>query len=503
MNFLVRYWKGNLPLVQAFWTYFIGLTCLLTLLASQIGMFVEGEALLPGLILVATFWTFTSIVFIWQTVGVVRAAARYATIEGRKHYSMFVYAIVFAACAIHVIIIWNVTVPEVLDIANITRGDPQWANPIITVLPNGREIEFLGIIKARSASELEKVIRNDPKASVLHLDTPGGREIEAQAMANIVRRYNLSTYVDQTCSSAGILVFLAGREHVIRSDARLGFHSSRSPGMPDSKANDRQIKILMDAGASTSFVERVINTPPESIWYPASTELLNQGLITKISDGADFSVGTREKAKYSLEGLKEALQTDPEMRALAERVPLEYGIVLVRAAAAISDGVSVIAATHDLRVLLQTTVANAYACASGAALDAWLDLNIEMFRRNMYEDPENTLLVFGLKAPKGSLPDYPKEADQKYIVELLNSPSIPAIPVNVAQERAAVYEIVEHLGEARDAQKLLASIPGDRLSQIAACEMWNSLLLATKNLPSERRHSLIRYILFVGNRAKL
>jgi hypothetical protein len=385
-----------------------------------------------------------------------------------------------------------------VDAFHFSLGDPQWTDPVLTVLPTGKEIEFSGAIKANSASRLAHFLIEHPSIKLLQLDTGGGREREAVAMAAIVRQHGLNTYVGLHCESAGVVVFLAGKERILRSDARIGFHRWRAVGASETATNGHQVTILMDAGANTAFAQHVIDTPAESMWYPTPQELANQGLVTRITDGSGFSLGSRELAKYTVAGLRDELRGNPEMEALSRREPESYELAIAHAANLIAGGSDMKTSLQEIRALLASAIQNAYACASDEALDDCLDLNLEILKRNMYRSPKEAMLVLSLEAPKAILPDFPSEADSRYTIALLQSPLIPTGFSGGSHAVAEARQVLLQVSDANEAKEWSTGIPEDRLSQIAACETMNKFLTAVKALPADQRRPVIRLLFGLG-----
>ena len=75
---------------------------------------------------------------------------------------------------------------------------------------------------------------------VVHLNSTGGRILEAERIGALIKGRNLSTYVPAQCLSACTIIFLSGHERFIGPSGRLGFHQPDFPGM---SAQDRQSMI--------------------------------------------------------------------------------------------------------------------------------------------------------------------------------------------------------------------------------------------------------------------
>ncbi len=81
----------------------------------------------------------------------------------------------------------------------ILAGDKSIPNYKIQVLPGGNEVEFRGGLRAGCAKELEKFLSAVPQVKVLHIESIGGRIVEAEAMMKTVREHKLITYTSERC----------------------------------------------------------------------------------------------------------------------------------------------------------------------------------------------------------------------------------------------------------------------------------------------------------------
>lgn len=496
-NYFLRHWQGDLPLAQVYWIDVVGINCAIRLAMYLFAAYVADR--LPAGILIAvllSFWPCFFLLMLWQIVGVARSANRHAKQSSAKATLAWAALIVMALTFILSFV--KSGVPQIAEEIMIARGDPEWPDPVISVLPNGREIEFCGPIKFGSATKLDRFLGEHPEINLLQLDTQGGRDREALAMASVVRRHLLNTYVAQHCESAGVIVFLAGKERILRNNAKVGFHASRAAGITDSSATDRQVEVLMAAGANTRFTEQVINTPPSSIWYPDLQELVDQGLATRITDGTGFSLGSREIAHYTVAALKQELDANPITRALSKREHASYGLAIAHAARMIAQGLDMKTSMKDVNDLVVSVTKDSYPWASNAALDACLALNLEILKRNMYQAPYKTLMVMSRRTPRTDVPDYPSEADVRYITALLESPLIPAPPQDYSQALNDEAALIRKFAEGRDVQKRLRASEEERLRQIFICEIEDKVLTAMKQMAPEQRYPVIRLYFGLG-----
>ena len=91
-------------------------------------------------------------------------------------------------------------------------------------------------------------------------------------------------------------MFLGGRERYISDSGRLGFHQPDFPGLTD---EDRRVIIaeektrLRRLGVSDAFARKAFQAKPDDMWFPAPTELLDAGVVTRVVQSPDFALSGR------------------------------------------------------------------------------------------------------------------------------------------------------------------------------------------------------------------
>jgi hypothetical protein len=117
------------------------------------------------------------------------------------------------------------------------------------------------------------------------LDSKGGLLQEAILLARRISQHRLDTYVSQECSSACTFTFLAGRRQSVAPGARIGFHAASyardlsQTTFQDIAAFERE--QYLKAGLPASFVDEILETPNNRVWYPSRQELLDARVMTQ------------------------------------------------------------------------------------------------------------------------------------------------------------------------------------------------------------------------------
>jgi hypothetical protein len=149
-----------------------------------------------------------------------------------------------------------------------------------SVRVEGTVLRITGEFSPGIANAVDEAMRQNPGLRIVALDSPGGYEEDAKRTANAVLNHNLATGVSRLCASACTFVFAAGRERLLLSPGRLGFHAC-SPIMWFDKCDKQsELQFFKERGVDVNLVRRWQRVPNYDIWYPTIEELLAAHVIT-------------------------------------------------------------------------------------------------------------------------------------------------------------------------------------------------------------------------------
>jgi hypothetical protein len=169
---------------------------------------------------------------------------------------------------------------------------------------DGESIKVTGGMNDGAADALAAALDRAPGVKTVVFDSPGGWRREGRLVAAVISQRGLATHVDGHCSSACTLAFLAGKERTLGPHGRLGFHQVRSIGRSDlGRYLDigKTRSMYESAGLPTDFVEKVVATPPEKIWYPTVAELRAAHVITRSDEWDPARVDLTSQIRPDLE----------------------------------------------------------------------------------------------------------------------------------------------------------------------------------------------------------
>ena len=293
-SYVVRHWRGDLALPLSFWVNGFALNIALSLSLAMLGKVVEDHfEPISGLIWTIALWLVVIGVATWQAVGTWRSAGKHKARGGSGFWAVLTRIVIVLGVLGALGNVVRYAIPSILEHIDIAIGDPRIGRGSLRLLRDNTEIELAGGITFGEVDALEKMLATAPKVRVIHLNSQGGRILEARRLRDIIRSHGLITYTATECNSACTIAFLGGRERFVDRNARLGFHAPSYRGAPRSLADMASIEdreFLAQMGVPRAFVDRIYATPPSDLWYPSIAELRQAHIITGIADKNVFAL---------------------------------------------------------------------------------------------------------------------------------------------------------------------------------------------------------------------
>jgi Predicted periplasmic protein len=394
-------------------------------------------------------------------------------------------------------------IPQSIELVSIVAGDAGIPPYEIRVLWGGTDIEFRGGLRAGSARELKRILAAVPQAKVLHIESPGGRIREAQEMIKLVRERGLTTYTSEECESAATLVLMSGKERVVAANAKVGFHSGTFPGLTAEQqraANELVRSTMQSAGVSQEFINRVLATPPDQMWYPSIAEMFLDDVVTSQSYGERFASSISEA---DLHALIEKLGEAPWFTTIREFEPETYSKMVEDFTTAVRSGRSEGEALALVDQSIDSLMKKYYAAAADEALlvvlrDDW----IELLRNYKDINSRGCIVALGIGSMNinraRALPDW--HSNRPRINEMVMRSGASKIPIPIDRK-----------GAEDDLDRIMASLTARcgndaRLLDDQAkwmdnsqkvCDMLLTIFEQMASLPGARGANVVRYFLTV------
>ncbi len=294
-NYLVRHWRGELSLAQAFWLDGFLSGVAMRVIEHATNWFVDADQSRESyqvVIVLAAYVLALLTITGWLLVGIWRSASRHRARGGWALWAWSAKFFVIVEVLALIFVTAYFDLPQIAENAQIALEDHDAGGHTFQLLRDGTELEFSGGITLGTARHLASILAGAPNVKVLHLHSGGGRTVDGSDMAEQVAKRGLETYVSAECSSACTHVFLAGRKRWLGEHAKLGFHQVSATGASARElreANRYEREYLKALGLPADFVEKALSTPSSSIWYPTHDELLSAHAISGIAKKGTFA----------------------------------------------------------------------------------------------------------------------------------------------------------------------------------------------------------------------
>ena len=363
-NWIVRHWRGELSLGRAYW--FIGFLANigLTLLGYAIGTSIAWAGLGPraGSAVLAAFLVFLCAFVIWQVVGIWRAAGTHMGRTGRRFWAIATRLVVIVTVLKNGVDFTNIIWPMLSEFTKVAIGVEDTPAHKLRLLRGATEVELSGGMPFGTASALKALLDAAPTVRIIHLNSIGGRVSEGYEIYKLVRHRQLTTYTSTNCVSACTIAFLGGVDRLLASEGKLGFHSANLGGLDEKilpEINDNIRQTLREHGVAPWFIDKALATRGNSVWYPAHSEMLQAGVITKIVDANQFGLsgvnswGDRASIERQFGEL-------PLFAVIKENDPQGFKALASRFSAAVQAGRSLNEIVQETQAALTTEVLPKY-----------------------------------------------------------------------------------------------------------------------------------------------
>lgn len=284
-NYLRRHWAGHLSLPVSFWINAALVAALIAAAVEYAGNRLrDGGGTLRGLAIVAlAYAAFSAVFWVWSAVGIWRSAYWHRRRGGTPGWGL--------AARILVVLFALVILGRSGDIVLRTRelgalaagGDTMGPIAEMSLSGDGSDLSLRGNLAAGSAERFEALLGANPGVRRVVLSSSRGRAFEAERIAALIRRRGLDTRVEGECLAPCTDLLIAGRERTAPERARIGFHQPSFPaddGYGMRKAVERTRADYLAAGVKSDFVERVLATPPQAMWFPDPVRLVEANVLT-------------------------------------------------------------------------------------------------------------------------------------------------------------------------------------------------------------------------------
>jgi hypothetical protein len=296
-SYILRHWRGDVSLAQAFWVNLVLLTALLELLRRFVlPPYIENEVIVTSA--VAIYLVVTKlIIYPWQVMGVIRVSDRHIKTDIGRSWANFAQIALVASLAFTLLTTIETyqslqIFKQDLILKNTPAEKPQYS---LDLIEGDTLIHLRGPFQIGITNTVEDLIARHPSVTGIILDSDGGQIYEGRGLARIIRENRLRTISLEMCLSSCTTAFVAGIRRTLGENARLGFHQYKTysiiPSVDIDNEQARDMAIFINQGVSPQFLEKIFSQPPEKMWWPEIDELVSAGVVQQVG----FSLSTSEE----------------------------------------------------------------------------------------------------------------------------------------------------------------------------------------------------------------
>lgn len=279
-GYLLRHWRGDLPLAAAVIVSAALVWGVVQLVALGARRFPLTEYPYEA----SALWLLEVALLVagvpWWGVGVQRAAIR-SVDHGGSLLVAALSGLVGVGAFAWVALFWMQSARHVLpDVWALLSGAARPA----AVAVGGARITVRGDLEFGTMRAVRSALDANRQVQFVQLESRGGRAAEGLALGRLLRDRGVATLVTGECSSACVTAFAGGERRLIGAAARLGLHSAGGPGTNSAgvdQANRSSDEFIASRGVDWHILAKGAAVAHDSIWFPERWILLASNLATE------------------------------------------------------------------------------------------------------------------------------------------------------------------------------------------------------------------------------
>lgn len=291
-KYITDHWQGRQGIGWSFWVNLVLLRAVILLGQEMLAPAKDADYASHSLLVLFLAFLVHGPLFLWQVVGVLRAAEMHIRQHGAMATmwgSQLAVLLAFGFTAIYAFGAWQMTIPVPREESFLVRMDREHASKYSLTTDSGT-LAFTGTIELGITQALTKLLGATPGIKIVLLESDGGNIYEARGMAKLIRDNKLETRILDKCSSACTTVFIAGVKRSMKRGARLGFHQYRLdagysvPNVDSKREQDRDREWYKQQGVDAQFLSRIFASRTDDMWFPTALELTNANVVHEFID---------------------------------------------------------------------------------------------------------------------------------------------------------------------------------------------------------------------------
>lgn len=500
-SYLLRHWRGELSLAHAYWINGSLIVGGGTVILSKLLNSPVTEQLSLRLVAMISigFLLFSVLAWLWSSVGIWRSASQNKARGGSAGWAIVAQGVVILGVLVMLGRLSGTIIPQLNEFTRIATGNDPLGKASISLMPDGKVIVIKGMLGEGAAEKFRQIVEAAPAASSVHLESGGGRLLEAKKIAELVRARHFNTYTEAMCASACTYIFVAGKERAATPNARIGFHQPSFIGLDadvQKEASGEMAEVYRNAGLPETFIQRAQATAAQDMWFPSRAELIQAKVLTRITLGGESSALSAQL--NSREELLLAFQEVSQFQAYERRFPGTIEQMTDRAWAAKLRGGS----DADVQNAARSTIAGIMPQLLKTADDRILLQFAQLFVKEIVAARSVSVEACGLFMESklnigATLPREIVEAEKQFLQEALNAPPRGNAPsASAAQAKQAVGLALRSMPAHYLA--VVNNPPAYRNQPALLCDSMESLYRNVLSLPEASRRNALQGLFQIG-----
>ena len=295
-SYIKLHWQGKCSLNQAFWLNLV----LLFFVLSQIERFIFPPYLQNEIAVTTTVIIYILVVkfviYPWQVIGILRICdARTRSKMGHLITTLIQIGLV-ASLSVTLIMFINTfqSLQSFKQDLLAKQAIPPALQYSLDLIRQNTLIHLQGGFQIGITQKVADLLGEYPQITGIILDSDGGQIYEGRGLARLILEYKLQTFTLDKCLSACTTAFVSGSKRTLGKDAKLGFHQYKSyssyPPVNIEKEQAKDLAIFIRQGVTAGFLEKIFSYPPESMWWPDTSELISAGVVHQVEFSFDDQV---------------------------------------------------------------------------------------------------------------------------------------------------------------------------------------------------------------------
>lgn len=291
-NFLLAHWRGQHGLMRSVLVNILILGFIYALLSlAALGALINDASPSTRRILVSVETVVTLAFAVWQLVGLIRAikAAKVRGVAGIHRFVAGLFTLIPIALMIVAVLGW---IGAINRLSMVETGMGDNGRPVYTLTVRNNALVFDGQVVWPIVEDARQKLDANPGINTIFLRSPGGDVVAARRVNDLLRRRNMTTWVNDFCHSACTIMYAAGRRRVASARAQIGFHATAIILMDEMmtrimnaltfRQDWQNANYYLNAGFDRAFVERAVGTPSADILILPPQQLQRLGVVTEI-----------------------------------------------------------------------------------------------------------------------------------------------------------------------------------------------------------------------------